>query len=226
MKKTAFVLAMAGVAAVASADVTDLRITELFVGQPANNGTTDWLELTNYGTTSVSTGGLFYDDDSFDSTKNDALDALTLAPGESAVFLVSWEDDFTVASDAIDQFVAFWGTGIKVGVVTGGSGLGGGGDAAAVFANNTDLVPITSASYTDLGGLRGTIDYAAVSSSVAFRTNSNGAESMLSMPWVFESIGTADDPARTLYGSPGAVPAPAAAGLLGLAGLGAARRRR
>ncbi len=232
MRGSFMIVAVAGLACVASADITDLRVTEIFNGQPDGNGTSDWFELTNTGATSVSTSGLFYDDNSFDPTVNDALDALTLAAGESVVFLVSWEDDFATAGDAIATFAAFWGVGssVQVGTVTDGSGLGGGGDAVAIFDGNTGGASLlTSASYDGTtASMRGTSDYAAVAASVALRTPMDAVESTLAMPWVFESVGIANDPTdpRTLFGSPGAVPAPAAAGLLGFAGLAAARRRR
>ena len=232
MQRKLIIAALAGLATVASADITDLRVTEIFSGQPNDNGTTDWFELTNNGATTVSTGGLFYDDNSFDATKDDALDTLTLAAGESAVFLVSWEDDYTDPAIAVNDFVAFWGlgSGVQVGVVTGGSGLGGGGDAATIFDGNfASSNLLTSGSYdSSLGSLRGTVDYAAVAASTAFRTPIDGVESTSALAWAFESVGVAngpDDP-RTLFGSPGAVPTPASAGLLGFAGLATARRRR
>ncbi len=233
MQRKLITAALAGLATVVSADITDLRVTEVYNGQPDSNGTTDWFELTNYGATAASTGGLYFDDDSFDPTKNDALDALTLAPGESAVFLVSWEDDFDMdPAGAITEFVTFWGlgSGVQVGLVTGGSGLGGGGDAVAIFDGNTGAASLlTSASNGGAtSSTRGTSDYASVSASVALRTPGDAVESNLGQPWTFESFGIANDPGdpRTLFGSPGAVPAPAAAGLLGFAGIAAARRRR
>ena len=230
MTRTIATLALAGLAAAASADITDLRITEMFPGQPTDpNGTSDWFELTNYSANTVSTGGLFSDADSFDPTKDDALDALTLAPGESAVFLVSWEDDFTVASDAIDEFVAFWGlsgSDVQVGVVNGGSGLGGGGDAAAIFAGNTAGAQIVSTAAFVGDVARSTIDYAAVDPSKVFRTPLDSAPSNAPLAWAFESVGGAGAGNETVFGSPGAIPTPGAVSVLGLAGLAAARRRR
>jgi hypothetical protein len=229
MKKCIIMLVAAGAASIATADINDLRVTEIFAGQAGPDGTSDWFELTNYGNAAVSTAGLYYDDNSFSPTVNDALDALTLAPGESAVFLASWDDDFDSAAEAISTFVAFWGlsgSGVQVGTVTGGAGLGGGGDAVSIFDSNLASANlITSGAYSD-GEQRGTIDYAQVDPTKAFRTVADESFSSLSMPWVFESVGTAGNNNQTLFGSPGAVPTPAAAGLLGFAGLLGARRRR
>ncbi len=229
MRTAIATLAIAGLAAAASADITDLRITEVFPGLPGANGTTDWFELTNYSNTTVSTAGLFYDDNSFDATQDDALDALTIAPGESVVFLVSWEDDFVDPADAVAEFFAFWGAAVanvQVGVVTGGSGLGGGGDAVSIFSGNTASAQVISTAAYDSEVARTTIDYAAVDPTKVFRTPLDSALSSAPLPWAFESEGLAGDNNETVFGSPGVIPTPGAVSVLGLAGLAAARRRR
>lgn len=128
--------------AVAAANA-QVEITEIWAGGVAGAETTsDWFELTNYGA-DVSTTGWYYDDDSADPTKNDEILGLgTLSTGQSAIVLVSWEDDFTLAQDAIDAFTAVWNVNnsmdnVTIGYVVGGSGLGGGGDEVWVFDGNT-----------------------------------------------------------------------------------------
>lgn len=228
MRIGTLVLTVAGLSSAAAAGIVDLRVTELYAGVSGPNGTSDWIELTNTGPASVTTDGLFYDDDSFDPEKDDAFDSLSVASGESVVFLVSWEDDYATASEAVDAFRAFWGIGasVQVATVDGGSGLEGGGDAAAVFDGNTAGASLlTSAAYNSTqGGTRSTIHYGSVNP--AFRTAADGDLSDLSQAWTFESAGTAGDANETLFGSPGVVPTPGAVSMLGLAGLVAATRRR
>lgn len=219
MNKLVAMSALALVSGGAIAGTTDIRLTEIYMGVGGNNGTSDWFELTNYGTTAVSTEGFFYDDDSFDATKNDALSTLFIGAGESVVFLVSWEDDYTDAVDAIADFIAYWGAGTQVGFVDGGSGLGGGGDAAAVFAGNTeDAALVASGTYTS--------SLAEQGATVEFPSGPVGQLSQLGVNGAYGSLLGAGDTGAPIIGSPGAVPAPGAAALLAMGGLVAGRRRR
>lgn len=125
----------------------NLQITEAWVGGlDGAEATSDWFELTNFGDMAATglDGTLFYDDDSADPEKNDPLTGISMiAPGESVIYLVSWEDDFTTEASAVEAFEAMWGSpagdlsGVQIGLVQGGSGLGGGGDIAFVFDGNT-----------------------------------------------------------------------------------------
>ena len=142
---------------------SDLQITELWAGGLSGaEATSDWFELTNYGDSAATglDGNLYWDDDSFDPTKNDPLLGIdTIAPGESVIYVVSFEtslpDPPVTPADAIADFVAMWGapngnlSGVQIGYVDGGSGLGGGGDVAVVFDGNApDSVPIDFAAYS------------------------------------------------------------------------------
>lgn len=158
MRKTlALVACLASAASLANA-APNLTISEVWVGGlDGSEATSDWFEITNFGDMDATglDGTLFYDDNSFDATKNDPLTGIdTIAAGESVIYLVSWEDDFVTAENAITAFEAMWGppagdlSGLQIGVVEGGSGLGGGGDAAAVYDGNTEEANlISSAQY-------------------------------------------------------------------------------
>ncbi len=134
---------------------SDLVITEIWSGGLAGaEAIPDWFELTNFGATPVNfVDTFFYDDDSADPTANSPLSGITsIAPGESVIFLVSWEGGFATAQDAIDAFNAFWPPaeffGVQVGTVTDGSGLGGGGDAVNIFNTaDPDATLIASQGY-------------------------------------------------------------------------------
>lgn len=211
--------AVAALAGVAAAGTTNVRITEIYAGAPGPNGTSDWFEITNEGTSAVSTGGWFYDDDSFNPEQNDALSNLTIGAGESVVFLVSWEDDYTDVTDAIAEFAAFWGSTMQVGFVSGGSGLGGGGDAVSVFDGNTlSANLLASAAY--IGSLTES------NATIEYPFGPVGQNSVAGVNGAYESFLNAGDPDGPLIGSPGAVPAPGVAAVLALGGLAASRRRR
>ena len=213
------VLTAGAVALIAGTAAADLRVTELYSGVSGPDGTPDWFELTNEGVTDLSTAGLFYDDNSFDATKDDALANVTIGAGESVIFLVSWEDDYTDVADAIADFVAFWGDVATVSYVDGGSGLGGGGDAVAIFDGNlADSNLVTSAAYNDAqGGAFATTEYP---------TGPVGQLSTLGVNGAFESLLGAGDSDTPIVGSPGVVPSPAGVAALALGGLVAGRRRR
>jgi len=193
-------LAAASTAIAAQSVSADLLMSEIYWNN--DNGVADWFELTNTGTTAISTAGLFYDDDSADATKDDGLSSLTIGAGESVIFLVSWEDDFTSSADAISAFNAEWSYTGLIGYVDGGSGLGGGGDAAYVFDGNGGAASVlTFLEYPDTD------------------TIGDGAT------WTPGGLTTSGSLSFSgVLGTPGAIPAPGALALLGLAGFG--RRRR
>lgn len=193
-------LAAASTAIAAQSVSADLLMSEIYWNN--DNGVADWFELTNTGTTAISTAGLFYDDDSADATKDDGLSSLTIGAGESVIFLVSWEDDFTSSADAISAFNAEWSYTGLIGYVDGGSGLGGGGDAAYVFDGN--------------GGAASVLTFLEYPDTV---TIGDGAT------WTPGGLTTSGSLSFSgVLGTPGAIPAPGALALLGLAGFG--RRRR
>lgn len=102
----------------------DFQITELFFGLSGDDGTEDWIEITNFGDAAGDTGTLFYDDESADITAAGNLDSFILSPGETAVFLL---DDNTAA---IDEFNTIWSGVANVGLTNGGGGLGQNDDTA------------------------------------------------------------------------------------------------
>jgi hypothetical protein len=147
-KLTCFLaLAAAGLIAHPAVSSPNIQITEIWPGGIAGaEATSDWFELTNFGDMAATglDGNLYYDDDSGDPTVDDQLFGIdSIAPGESVIYVVSWEDDFATSADAINAFTAMWGapagdlSGVQIGYVDGGSGLGGGGDAVAIFDGNT-----------------------------------------------------------------------------------------
>lgn len=125
-----------------------LKITEFWVGGlDGTEATSDWFEITNFGDMQATglNGTLFYDDDSADPTANDAMLGIdTIAPGESVIYLTSWEDDWATSADAVAAFTNMWGspagnlTGVQIGYVDNGGGLGGSNDAVFVFDGNTE----------------------------------------------------------------------------------------
>lgn len=199
-----------------------LSITEVYIGLAGPDGTDDWIEITNTGTTTITAGAseYFYDDVSADITEGGDLPAFSLTPGESLVVLVSSNAD----AAAFAEFEAVWGTGINL-VGTDGGGLGQGGDS--VFLLDNTGATVDSFSYTDLDALPLGFDPAA-----SFDIAQGGGASVVGIGGAYESneffndsIGASPDFMITIIGSPGVVPEPATAALLGLGGLAMLRRR-
>ena len=73
-------------------------------GLDGTEATSDWFEFTNFGDMAAIglDGNLYYDDNSADPTVDDQMFGVdTIAPGESVIYLTSWEDDWATAADAI-----------------------------------------------------------------------------------------------------------------------------
>jgi predicted extracellular nuclease/2',3'-cyclic-nucleotide 2'-phosphodiesterase (5'-nucleotidase family) len=113
----------------------DLQITELWPGnEPGENLTSDWIEITNFGTDPWVQGLdpiLYYDDDSADPSAADPINGISeIAPGESVIVVIDDES-------AVAEFIDAWSSTVEVGDVqvgwSDGSGLGQGGDGAALF---------------------------------------------------------------------------------------------
>ena len=112
----------------------DLQITEIWAGGlDGTEATPDWIELTNFGDTAATglDGNLYYDDSSNLPTVNDALTGIdTIAPSESVIYLIDPEEDFLTLGNAITAFINMWGlpngdlTGVQIGGIIGGAGLG------------------------------------------------------------------------------------------------------
>jgi hypothetical protein len=196
-----------------------LQITEVYAGVTGEDGTEDWFELTNFGPGPISTGGLFYDDESADPTVDAPLTDFTLDVGERAIFLQGGN-----ATDIAD-FVAIWGDVLNVGVAAGGGGLSQNGDEIFIFDGNIAGAGIVESVSFGSG-------FANQGATISFDVAGNASLTQLSDPGAYESamffndnIG-GDDEMISIIGSP-PIPEPATAGLLvaGAVGLLARRRR-
>ncbi|MEL6795632.1 MAG: PEP-CTERM sorting domain-containing protein [Planctomycetota bacterium] len=191
-------------------------VTEAFVGLSGPDGTEDWFELTNFGGSAVDTAQFFYDDDSADFSEAAPLSSILLQPGESAVFLID------SGAAEVAEFEDVWGSGILVGTTTGGSGLGQGGDGVTLFLGDGSIVT-QQATPDALSGNLQTIDFVG-GTAQASALGVNGA--FESNPFENDDLNPTSPFLVTLVGSPGVIPAPGTAALLGLGGLAAIRRRR
>lgn len=211
----------------AAAAQAEIRVTEIWAGGlPGTESMPDWFELTNYGDTPVTPNNWYYDDDSADPTANDPVLGLgAIAPGESVLVVVSWEDDWDTAADALATMNTAWNIGgaldnLQIGWVDGGGGLGGSGDAVYVFEGNTTGAPIVA-----------TQEYALSTTEASFVINPDGTwnddYAQVGIWGAFEStIHASDHPdVGFAIGSPGVVPEPASLMLL-LASVALFARRR
>lgn len=224
MNKTLAIATIAGIGAAAQAGVSDVSITEAFVGLSGEDGTQDWFEITNNTNSAIDTASFIYDDDSADPADGGQLDSIMLGAGQSMIFLISDDneaiDDVTYAS-AIAEFQAIWNYSGLIGLTNGGGGLGQGGDAINLFlSSDNSFVTMAETPGAISGGLS-TIDY--VNGPMLSQLGVNGAYE--SITFFNDNLGLPNDEA-TLIGSPGSVPTPGAFALLGLGGLMGARRRR
>ena len=210
---------------VAAAGVASGQVVITELRTKADSDYEDYFELTNLGSTAVDITGWRFDDESADLGDSVALEGITsIGAGESVVFI---QGAFSFDADA---FRAEWGglAGVQVGWYDG-AGLGK-GDAIALFDATDNLAILleygmTSPEETHAG------DWAA--------GNTDGSDIYENQAAVWipgtdpqewavadgVSYGTFAD-VYGEFGSPGSVPAPAGAAVLGLGLLGASRRRR
>ena len=147
-------------------------ITEV-MSSSGTNGTPDWFEVTNDGSSAVSLSGWKMDDGSFNIAAAVALSGITsIGAGESVIFIES------AAGAGVASFRTFWGglTNVQVGYYSGsGLGLSSGGDGVCLFNNlgvNVNQVSfgaaITGSSFFWGWDAQGSIDpnYSAVVSTV------------------------------------------------------------
>jgi len=107
-------------------------ITEV-MSSSGTNGTPDWIEVTNDGSSAVSLTGWKMDDGSFNIAAAVALSGITsIGAGESVIFIES------TGGAGIGSFRTFWGglTNVQVGYYSGsGVSLSSGGDGVCLFNN-------------------------------------------------------------------------------------------
>lgn len=194
----------------------DLVVTEFFAGIPGPDPTADWFELTWFGDGVYDTASLWYEDDSADPTNAAQISGLSgIASGESIVVVIG-----NGGSD-IAEFISFFSSNLGDGVQIGfadGPGLGN-GDAVNIYSSNmADAMLLASQGGTDSDS-PATKVYNP-DTGVFGQFAEAGVLGAWSTPWT-NGNGTFD-----IVASPGVVPAPAAAALLGFAGLAGRRRRR
>ena len=212
------------------ADVS-FQITESYSGLSGEDGTADWIEVTNFGTVTGDTSTLFYEDSSADPTIAQQLPVFNLAPGESAVILVSVGagDEAT----EISNFEQIWGAFGNVGAIDGG-GLGGSDDIFLFDSTDPAANIIDSVSYSDSltdffleteGD--GTDVYATVQYTIGDGAFSSSTASGLSNPFFNDNLGSAIDQVR-LAGNPrlASIPEPNSALVLSIGLCALVRRRR
>jgi hypothetical protein len=107
-------------------------ITEV-MSSSGTNGTPDWFEVTNDGSSAVSLSGWKMDDGSFNIAAAVALSGITsIGAGETVIFIES------TGGAGIGSFRTFWGglTNVQVGYYSGnGVSLSSGGDGVCLFNN-------------------------------------------------------------------------------------------
>lgn len=229
MKK--MIVAFAALAACVTQAIAtpDFRITEVYTGITGEDGTPDWIEVTNFGTTNGDTSVLWYDDESLNVPSGAQLPSFDLAPGEGAVFLVT--GDASAAS--VDEFRAIWGPVANVGFATGGGGLSQNGDTAAILLDDGVNNGIGIGSIVDLLTFPGlpsastatVVDPDGTGASLGLATDGVGG-AYTSNLFFNDNIGDGVNNIQ-LVGSPfGGVPEPTTVALAAIAAFGLAARRR
>ena len=219
----AVLAALVGLAGVARAQYSDVRITEL-MSSSGTGGTADWFELTNYGLTTASLVGWTMDDSSFTFANSVALNGVTsLAAGESAIFMES------AGGVDIAAFRTFWGgiDDLQIGYYSGsGVGLSSTSDGLVLFdSTGTEETPrVTFGAATT-----GSSFYYAYDAAGNPDTSPNAAAVVSTVGTLYGQVAYVSDDALGNVGSPGtavAVPEPATAALLGWGAVWLLGRRR
>ncbi len=200
-----------GAAALVSASIAmaDMRITEwMYSGADG-----EFVELTNVGVAPIDLSGWSFDDDSQTPGVFGLGGFGMVAPGESVVFTESDAEAFRTA----------WGLGAEVKILGGVSNNLGRNDQINIYDGANALADVLTFGDEDFPG---TIRTQAISGWAL--PASLGLDDV--SQWFFSASGDALNSSFSTsgdLGNPGRyVPAPAAAALLGLAGLTAGRRRR
>lgn len=211
---TALGLALAAASQVSAAIV----VTEVHSNGSGNSTyQADWFEITNTGASAVDITGWKVDDSSAAFGSAVAFRGLTSIPAGASVVFVEGNSAGTNDTDVQNAFIAAWFGGsapsgfLIAGYGGSGIGLSTGGDAVNIF---------------DAGGaLIHGVTFGANAPGVTF-DNTTGASGAITTFSAVGVNGAFNSVTGGEVGSPGLVPAPGAAALLGLGGLLAARRRR
>jgi len=200
-------------AAVAAASLASVSLANIVITEAHSTGSSgsvgsDWFEITNSGAISVDITGWRVDDNSNAFGSSLLLNGVTtIGPGESVVFIES------AAGANIPAFRTLWGQLdlVQVGFYSGsGIGLSSSGDGLNIFDGTGVVVNAAS--------------FGAATQGVSF--GFDPGTGIFGAPSVVGINGARLSASGTDVGSPGAIPAPAGAALLGLAGIAAGRRRR
>ena len=225
MKLTHLVLVTLGSAAFLALTPAQAQIiiTEVDAAGSGTSSTTaygeDWFELTNEGSTTVSTAGDVMSDNHGLSKTPVAMSTLTLAPGQSAIYIEDDSNPFSsdAALEAAFEKTWFGSTsnlpaGFEIGTYggTASPGLSQSGDAVNVY-NSSDVL-LAGVSFGASTGTSGTFD-----NSVAKITTTTGTGTSDTAITTFSQVGVngAFLASDGEIGSPGAVPEPGS-WLLGL----------
>ncbi|HNO78085.1 MAG TPA: PEP-CTERM sorting domain-containing protein [Phycisphaerae bacterium] len=187
----------------------DLQITEIWTGLSGEDGTADWIEVTNFGDTVADTGNYWFDDSGPSTASGGNLDSFLLGQGESAIFLLDTApaDNVNYAT-AADEFVAIWGSVANLGQTNGGGNLGQGGDSANLLLGDetvVDTLPYASSGdFPTFEKVGGPVQLSVVGVNGAYE----------SAQFFNDNIGPGPDFLVTMIGSPGVVPEPASILLL------------
>ncbi|MBO6513877.1 MAG: lamin tail domain-containing protein [Phycisphaerales bacterium] len=220
-------LTLAAIAFAGTTANAGLSITEIYAGMTGEDGTIDWIEVTNTSGAAIDTGSFYYDDESRSINDGGLLDSYMLGAGESAIFLISDDneasDDVTYAS-AIAEFVSIWNYAGFVGLTNGGGNLSQNGDEAVLMTGTagSEVIESAAAFGTGFANSGATIDFVS-GSPVDSVLGVNGAyESNL----FFNDNFSFPNDMTSLVGSVGLVPSPGAFAVFMTCGLLGARRRR
>jgi hypothetical protein len=186
----------------------DLQITETWTGLSGEDGTADWIEVTNFGDTVADTGNYWYDDNGPTIGSGGNLDSFLLGQGESAVFLLDTAPADINYTTAVEEFEAIWGLIANLGQTNGGGNLGQGGDSANLMLGDGTVIDTlayaSSGDFPTFENLNNTVQLSV--------DGVNGAYE--SAQFFNDNIGPTPDFLVSMVGSPGAVPEPASILLL------------
>ena len=219
------ILAAALLAGLSSTHAQSLiRITEAMT----NGDIADWFEIRNFGSSTYSLLNHRMDDNSFNIANSVALSGITdIAAGETVVFIEG-------TSTTANTFRTNWGLGgsVQIGFYSGsGISFSSGGDGLALYSNssanggaelagpNSSLIRVSFGAATS--GTSFFWSYDAAGANLA-----NGLTAQNSPSAYYGDVTTWQNGATAMVGTPGSVPEPSSAALLGFGTLALLALRR